>query len=183
MAEQSYKIKKIKIIESLDKIQIECTNTRDAGKDDLKGIFSEKAAPEFYDAMKALTGSAANIIEAPELVQRLKPFAVTFHYSKDGRMGAIITAKLELPQAQTETVINTPMRKCAPDDNAAGTFFTPTTEKRLWALEAEARKYLCGKRAQTNLFDDDAAGQANDDTEQISGGAHVIPFGGAAREA
>ena len=183
MAEQSYEIKKIKIIESLDKIQIECTNTRDAGKDDLKGIFSEKAAPKFYDAMKALTGSVANIIEAPELVQRLKPFAVTFHYSKDGRMGAIITAKLELPQAQTETVINTRMRKCAPDDNAAGTFFTPTTEKRLWALEAEARKYLCGKRAQTNLFDDDAAGQANDDTEQISGGAHVIPFGGAAREA
>ena len=134
MAEQSYEIKKIKIIESLDKIQIECTNTRDAGKDDLKGIFSEKAAPEFYDAMKALTGSVANIIEAPELAQRLKPFAVTFHYSNDGRMGAIITAKLELPQAQTETVINTPMRKCAPDDNAVGTFFTPTTEKRLWAL-------------------------------------------------
>lgn len=114
MAEQSYEIKKIKIIESLDKIQIECTNTRDAGKDDLKGIFSEKAAP---------------------------------------------------------------------DDNAAGTFFTPTTEKRLWALEAEARKYLCGKRAQTSLFDGDTAGQANDETEQSSGGAHVIPFGGAAREA
>lgn len=180
MAEQSYEIKKIKIIESLDKIQIECTNTRDAGKDDLKGIFSEKAAPEFYDAMKALNGSVANIIEAPELAQRLKPFAVTFHYSKDGRMGAIITAKLELPQ--TETVINTPMRKCAPDDNAVGVFFTPTTEKRLWALEAEARKYLCGKRAQTSLFDD-AAGQADDEAEQISGGAHVIPFGGAAREA
>ncbi|WP_337952491.1 hypothetical protein [Mitsuokella jalaludinii] len=183
MAEQSYEIKKIKIIESLDKIQIECTNTRDTGKDDLKGIFSEKAAPEFYDAMKALTGSVANIIEAPELAQRLKPFAVTFHYSKDGRMGAIITAKLEMPQAQTETVINTPMRKCAPDDNAVGTFFTPMTEKRLWALEAEARKYLCGKRAQTSLFDGDTAGQANDETEQISGGAHVIPFGGAAREA
>lgn len=175
-------IKKIKIIESLDKIQIESTNMRDAGKDELQGIFSEKAAPEFYEAMQALASSVASIIEAPELVQRLKPFAVKFHYSKDGCMGAIITAKLELPQAQTETVINTPMRKCAPDDNTVGTFFTPTTEKRLWALEAEARKYLCGKRAQTSLFDD-ATGQADDEVEQISGGAHVIPFNGAAREA
>lgn len=175
-------IKKIKIIESTGKIEIDCIRQGEHGEDEVKGLFAEQAAPEFYDAMKALTGSVANIIEAPELAQRLKPFAVTFHYSKDGRMGAIITAKLELPQAQTETVINTPMRKCAPDDNAVGTFFTSTTEKRLWALEAEARKYLCGKRAQTNLFDD-AAEQPDDDTEQISGGAHVIPFGGAAREA
>lgn len=175
-------IKKIKIIESTGKIEIDCTNTTDKGEDDLKGLFAEAAAPDFYRAMDDLRGSVAGILEAPELAARLKPFAVTFHYSKDGRMGAIITAKLELPQAQTETVINTPMRKCAPDDNAVGTFFTPTTEKRLWALEAEARKYLCGKRAQTNLFDD-AAGQADDGTEQISGGAHVIPLGGAAREA
>lgn len=175
-------IKKIKIIESTGKIEIDCIRRREQGEDEVKGLFAEPAAPEFYEAMKALTGSVANIIEAPELERRIKPFAVKFHYSKDGCMGAIITAKLELPQAQTETVINTPMRKCAPGDNAVGVFFTPTTEKRLWALEAEARKYFCGKRAQTSLFDD-ATGQADDEAEQFSGGLHVIPFGSAAREA
>ena len=45
-----------------------------------------------------------------------------------------------------------------------------------------ALEFISGKRAQTSLFDD-AAGQADDEAEQISGGAHVIPFGGAAREA
>lgn len=175
-------IKKIKIIESTGKIEIDCIRRGEHGEDEVKGLFAEQAAPEFYEAMEALTVPGANILEAPELAARLVPFAVTYHYDKDDTMGAIITMKLKLPESKTETVINTPMRKCAPDDDTVGTFFTPTTEKRLWALEAEARKYLCGKRAQTNLFDD-AAGQADDEAEQISGGLHVIPFGSAAREA
>ena len=160
-------IKKIKIIESTGKIEIDCIRRGEHGEDEVKGLFAEQAAPEFYEAMKAITVPGANILEAPELAARLVPFAVTYHYDKDDTMGAIITMKLKLPESKTETVINTPMRKCAKSDNAVGTFFTPMTEKRLWALEAEARKYLCGKRAQTSLFDGDTAGQAKDEPEAI----------------
>ena len=116
-------IKKIKVIESMGKIEIDCTNTTDKGEDDLKGLFAEAAAPDFYRAMDDLRGSVAGILEAPELAARLKPFAVTYHYGKDGRMGAIISAKLALPMAWTETVVNTPMRKCPIGEKPGGAFF------------------------------------------------------------
>lgn len=175
-------IKKIKIIESTGKIEIDCIRRGEQGEDEVKGLFAEPAAPEFYDAMKALTVPGANILEAPELAARLVPFAVTYHYDKDDTMGAIITMKLKLPESKTETVINTPMRKCAKSDNPKGAVLTATAARALWNLEAEARKYLCGKRAQTNLFDD-AAGQADDEAKQFSGDLHVIQFGSVAREA
>ena len=104
--------------------------------------------------MKALTVPGANILEAPELAARLVPFAVTYHYDKDDTMGAIITMKLKLPESKTETVINTPMRKCAKSDNPKGAVLTATAARVLWNLEAEARKYLIGKRAQKSLFED-----------------------------
>lgn len=173
---ENYKIKKIKIIESLHKIKIDFTNTKATGEDDLQGTFSEEAAPEFYEAMKALTESAANILEAPELATRLVPFAVTYHYSKDGTMGAIISSRLLLPGSKGETVVNTPMRKCRMDETAPGAFLTPTTAKRLWTLELEARKYLHGKRAQTNLF----GGEEENVTQQEQ--ARVIPFNGEAAQ-
>lgn len=110
-------IKKIKIIESTGKIEIDCIRRGEQGEDEVKGLFAEQAAPEFYEAMKALTVPGANILEAPELAARLVPFAVTYHYDKDDTMGAIITMKLKLPESKAETVINTPMRKCAKSDN------------------------------------------------------------------
>lgn len=113
-------IKKIKIIESTGKIEIDCILRGEQGEDEVKGLFAEQAAPEFYEAMKALTVPGANILEAPELAARLVPFAVTYHYDKDDTMGAIITMKLKLPESKTETVVNTPMRKCAKSDTPHG---------------------------------------------------------------
>jgi hypothetical protein len=170
-------IKKIKVIESMGKIEIDCTNTTDKGEDDLKGLFAEAAAPDFYRAMDDLRGSVAGILEAPELAARLKPFAVKFHYGKDGRMGAIISAKLALPMAGTETVVNTPMRKCPVDEKEIGVYFSPSTVDRLWKLEAEARAYLLGKRAQTSLFDGEPTTDASAaDGELGDTGAKVLPF-------
>lgn len=147
-------IKKIKIIESTGKIEIDCIRRGEQGEDEVKGLFAEPAAPEFYEAMKAITVPGANILEAPELAARLVPFAVTYHYDKDDTMGAIITTKLKLLESKTETVINTPMRKCAKSDNPKGAVLTATAARALWNLEAEARKYLIGKRAQKSLFED-----------------------------
>lgn len=149
-------IKKIKIIESTGKIEIDCIRRGEQGEDEVKGLFAEQAAPEFYEAMKALTVPGANILEVPELAARLVPFAVTYHYDKDDTMGAIITMKPKLPESKTETVVNTPMRKCAKDENPKGAVLTATAARVLWNLEAEARKYLTGKRAQQSLFEKDA---------------------------
>lgn len=118
-------IKKIKIIERTGKIEIDCIRRGEQGEDEVKGLFAEQAAPEFYEAMKALTVPGANILEAPEL-----------------------------PESKTETVINTPMRKCAKSDNPKGAVLTATAARVLWNLEAEARKYLIGKRAQKSLFEE-----------------------------
>lgn len=169
-------IKKIKIIESTGKIEIDCIRRGEQGEDEVKGLYAEQAAPEFYEAMKALTLPGANILEAPELAARPVPFAVTYHYDKDDTMGAIISSRLLLPGSKGETVVNTPMRKCRPDETAPGVFLTPTAAKRLWTLELEARKYLQGKRAQTNLF----GGEEENVTQHEQ--ARVIPFNGEAAQ-
>ena len=104
--------------------------------------------------MKSLRESAANILELPgDLSIRLIPFAVTFHYSQGGRMGAIITSRFMIPDLGNETVIQTPMMKCYEGGNDEDKCFTEDTVKKLWALEKEARRYLAGERVQMNLFD------------------------------
>lgn len=62
--------------------------------------------------------------------------------------------KIKIIESKTETVINTPMRKCAKSDNPKGAVLTATAARVLWNLEAEARKYLIGKRAQKSLFEE-----------------------------
>lgn len=153
--DSTIKIKKIKVTDSTRKIEIDCENKN--GGEDIKGIFSEPAHPDFYAAMDALAEPAAEILEAPELADRLKPVAVTFRYTADGSMSAILTVKLQMWLGD-ETVINTPLRKSYVDGDSQRELaqeLSAGTVKRLWALEAEARKYLTGKRAQKNLFEED----------------------------
>ena len=62
-----------------------------------------------------------------------------------------------------ETNINTPPMKCPQSATELNNnkYFTEDAVRDLWALEAEARKYLEGKRAQISLFDDET--KANED--------------------
>ena len=188
MSENGLSIKKVKLIESTGKIKIDYQMVHGESLDEMSGIFPEEAAPEFYQAFDKLITPVCNILELQTLKgaeTRLKPYGVTFHYSKDGTMGAIISSKLSLPESGTEVVINTPMRKCAPDDNADGesSYFTESAAKFLWQLETETRKYLSGKRNQTSLFgangqplqadaEDDLAKQQEED---VGATAAVIP--------
>ena len=123
------RIKKVKVIESTGKIKIDYQMLHGESQDEMSGIFPEEAAPELDTAFESLIIPAVNIREMKSLKYadtRIKPYGVTFNYSKDGTMGAIINCKLSLPEAGTEVVITTPMRKCAPDDNeeTAGQYFT-----------------------------------------------------------
>ena len=186
------RIKKVKVIESTGKIKIDYQMLHGESQDEMSGIFPEEAAPEFYMAFERLIIPAVNILEMKSLkyaYTRIKPYGVTFNYSKDGTMGAIINCKLSLPEAGTEVVINTPMRKCAPDDNeeTAGQYFTESAAKYLWQLEAETRKYLSGKRNQVSLFgengepleadqqQDEAYDLADQQQEDVDGAAAMPP--------
>lgn len=83
---------------------------------------------------------------------RITPYGVTFHYAKDGTMGAIISSKLGLPSAGTAIVLNTPMRKSFSGGEEGSILLTEAATKALWAVELETRKYIAGKRAQAGLF-------------------------------
>lgn len=147
-------IDKIKFMDKQGRIKIDFKNDGDTNGGQFSGIYSEPADPVFYETMKSLRESAANILELPgDLSIRLILFAVTFHYSQGGRMGAIITSRFMIPDLGNETVIQTPMMKCYDGGNDEDKCFTEDTVKKLWALEKEARRYLAGERAQMNLFD------------------------------
>lgn len=191
------KIKKVKVLGTDEKIKIDYTELHNESEDEISGTFPEPAAPEFYEAFKKLKIAVCNILEFSKfkgMEDRLTPYGVTFKYSKDGTMGAIISAKLSLPDAGTEVVINTPLRKCAPDDESDDLtmYFTDTTRKNLWTLEQETRKYLSGKRAQIALFGangqplvddtneendeaDELENQQNEDVPKVAGAAMMSP--------
>ena len=151
-------IKKVKVKSDGKKecIQIDYVLKRGEVEDDLTGLFREQAVPEFYKAFLALIPHVVEILElhGANLNERIVPYGVTFHYSKDGTMGAIISAKLLLPEAGTSIVLNTPMRKCQADESGAGdgVFLTEAAAKDIWRVEAETQSYIAGKRAQLSLF-------------------------------
>ena len=160
MEKTSVVIDKIKFMESNGKIKIDFKNTNDLSQDQLSGIFSEPADPNFYETLKSLRSSAQAILDLPDdMATRLVPFAVSYTYGNDGRMGAVITCQFLIPSTGKVTVISTPLMKCYEGGNDEAKCFTSGTAKKLWALEKEARRYLSGERAQQNLFNGEAPEQ------------------------
>ena len=156
MEKTSVVIDKIKFMENNGKIKIDFKNTKDLSQDQLSGIFSEPADPIFYETLKSLRSSAQAILDLPDdMATRLVPFAVSYSYGNDGRMGAVITCKFLIPSTDKVTVISTPLTRCYEGGKDEQKCFTPATAKKLWALEKEARRYLAGDRAQQTLFDDE----------------------------
>lgn len=196
MNKSNIRIKKVKYMESVGKIVIEYERMRDEHCDLVTLTSDEKAAPEFYEALKRLTAPVVNLLELEkvaiipsELLLRFTPYGITFHYDKNDVMGAVLSTKFALPEAGTEIAINTPMRKCKPDDQTEGLFFTESMAKFLWELEAQARLYVSGKRAQMSLFGeagdvaeedleagDVAAGQPVDPGDDVPDLSEPVPF-------
>ena len=158
MADNKMIIKKVKVISDGSRkcIKVEYSLNREETADELTGLYREEAAPEFYAAFEALKEHVEEILEIYDkhLGDRIEPYGVTFHYSKDGTMGAIISSKFILPDAGTSIVLNTPMRKCMPGEDIEGAFLTEKAANALWDVEQETRKYIAGKRAQVSLFGD-----------------------------
>ena len=119
---------------------------------------NEPPRPELRQAFFNLKKHAAHILgfQDPKQGLRLSVHTVNFTYEIDGRMGAQMCCTYQCPNGE-ETNINTPPMKCPATESEmkSAAYFTEEAVKALWALEAEARKYLEGKRAQTTLFDDE----------------------------
>jgi len=182
MEENMMTIKKVKIKSDGNKqcISIDYQLRRGDFIDDLTGLFREEAVPEFYATFEALREHVEGLLEiaGKGLGSRILPYGVTFHYSKDGTMGAIISSKFELPDSGTSIVLNTPMRKCVNDESAEGIFLTEEAAKALWKVEQETRKYIAGKRAQMSLFGDngevlDAEAEERDDDAEEAEAAKI----------
>ena len=140
-------------MESQGKIKIDFKNKGETN-DQFSGIFSEPADPLFYESLKVLKSSVQVILDLPDdMASRIIPYAVSYTYGAEGRMGAVISSRFIIPSTGKETTISTPLMKCYDGGNDEDKCFTATTAKKLWALEKEARRYLRGERAQTNLFD------------------------------
>lgn len=161
MSKNGIQINKVKYLAKQDSIVISYDRTIEDHVSHHIATFDEEPAPEFFEALKAPTRPCCSIFDFEEKYEnRLSPYSVSYRYNADGGMGAIVSCKLEIPSSNTCIAINTPLKKCPQDkvdsQNNVG-FFSDTMVKALWAFEAEARKYLDGKRAQMSLFGEDAA--------------------------
>lgn len=161
---KSLLIRKVKYLPKAEKIKIDYMKNGD----EFNGTFTEPAAPEFYTALQNLTGPVCTICELnPEKFQpRIEPFGVTYSYAKEGEvMRASIQSKFHMPQSDTDTVLNTPSRTVSTEVEDG---VDELTCNLLLTLEAEARKYLKGQRAQQNLFTESGEVNVTPEPEQIS---------------
>ena len=187
MAETTIKVKKVKYMESVGKIIIAYDRIRDGHCDVVTLVSDEEAAPEFYDSFKSLILPTCGLMDfkAEDFENRVVPYGVAYHYDKNDVMGAVISFKLHNLNDNTEAPVNTPMRKCKPDDTAEGLFFSESMAKFLWALELQARKYISGKRAQTTLFDEEGnvaeAGLDAQESDSVDMPEEIPPIAGAAQ--
>lgn len=148
-------IKKIKNLPKEQKIKIAYM----LDGDEIVGTFSEPAKPSFYDCFKALVEPVIDILELPQgFEKRIEPFGVTYSHGDDA-MRASITVRLHMPASDTVTVVNTPVRKVSIEYEDGLKVDACNT---LMKLEDEAKEYLNGHRAQTNLFE-----QADEETHTL----------------
>lgn len=170
-------VNKVKYQKADNKILAEYLLFRGGQIDVVKLLSNEEAAPEFYRALGALIPSVCEILELPQdpFEARITPLSVAFKYDAAGNMGAIITSALYVSSAEAEVAVNTPFLRCRKSAAETGVFFTAATEERLWALEAEARRYINGQRAQMSLFGEEPAEELGNDgaVKQV---AQMIPF-------
>lgn len=156
MAEESKLL--ITKVKHNDNIFIGYTRKSDTHSDVRTSKCNEPPRPELYKAFVKLGKHAAYILGLTETTQilRLTVHTVNFSYEIDGRMGAQMCCIYKCPNGE-ETNINTPPMKCpqAATELKSNKYFSEDTVNALWELEAEARKYLEGKRAQVSLFGDE----------------------------
>lgn len=155
------RFKKIKIT-SDDKINLEYENLNKQGNWDEHTMKSAaEPLPSFHHALDNLIPHVVDICELPKgdnLSHSYTVKGVSLSYGGENEvMGATITATRSLAFANSPLVLNTPHK--AEDVYSPGggedMLLTDECVADLYKLIDEAEKYLSGKRAQADLFEDD----------------------------
>lgn len=132
-------------------------------QDEYSFTCSEKARPEFYEALEALAEHVIEICELPkDYLGRIKARGVSYSYGGEAEvMGAVISASMELKESYQPLNLTTPHKASAmynpetPDDDMQ--LLTSDCIDALEALQAECEAYIKGNRAQGSLFKEEVA--------------------------
>lgn len=145
--------------------------TKSGDWNDLKYASYDDPHPELKQKMEDLEKSVCKICEFPEkTAKRIAVTGVSFNYSKNDVMGAVIIAKKELNTSNAPLNINTPN---LPAEDYSETGDNPTlpqdTLDTLLELQSECIKYVKGKRKQMSIFGDDTENQVKVDFDEETG--------------
>lgn len=132
-------------------------------QDEYSFTCSEKARPEFYEALEALAEHVIEICELPkDYLGRIKVRGVSYSYGGEAEvMGAVISASMELKESYQPLNLTTPHKASAmynpetPDDDMQ--LLTGDCIDALKALQVECEAYIKGDRAQGSLFKEEVA--------------------------
>lgn len=153
----SMRIKKVKIT-SDDKVAVSYDQQSKTGSwDEYSFTCSEKARPEFYEALNALAPHVIEMCELPEdYLSRIKVRGVAFSYGGEKQvMGATIIAQMELFYSNTDLNINTPHKASDSYNDQPADENQLLTDECIDALDVlcdEVKLYIQGERAQLRLF-------------------------------
>lgn len=105
--------------------------------------------PDFRDALRAIIPGVLKLLELPLGYQAgLSVRGITLAWLNDDEEGAVVTLLKEVSALQAPLVLNTPLFPFGAVHGLEERFFDK--------IRGEAREYLAGKRAQTDLFRDQA---------------------------
>jgi hypothetical protein len=154
------RIRKVKHVtaENADKISIvfeKKSPTNQNAWDEFSLICNQRAAPQFYAALKDLAQDVIDLCELPQgYLDRVsvKGVSVSISGEKD-TMGAVITASMQLLKSNQPLNINTPHKteEFYAETGDEAQLLNKDTVRRLYALFNEAERYVDGEREQTML--------------------------------
>lgn len=135
---------------------VELRWTTDSAKDQVAHVLTskDKPEPEFESRLQLLVHHAARILDLPGSYEMgMKAVGVSLVYEeKSGRKGCVITCLKELPATSVAPAcLNTPYLR-EPDIDDENPCMSDELVADLADLEAAARRYIEGKRAQQDLF-------------------------------
>lgn len=150
------RITKVKV-EKNKKVNIEYQVLGKTGTwDDFAFTCSDEALPEFYQSIKALRLDVVKLCELPKgYISRIVVKGVSFSYSNEGVMGAVIIAAMQLKRSNCPLNLNTPHKPSQAQGDSEvpeETLLAPDCVVALKAVANECIKYIAGYRAQTDLF-------------------------------
>jgi hypothetical protein len=150
------RIRKVKITKYNQVIMVYESGSRN--QDEYSFTCSEKARPEFYKALEAMSEFVLDMCELPEsYTDRIKVRGVSYSYGgENDTMGATISASMTLEESYQALNLVTPHKASemycpdTPDDDKQ--LLSGDCVEALKKLITECELYIKGDRAQGSLF-------------------------------